>query len=304
VAKIALAIASAAVAAAGLAVGLAARSRIERPRPSPGRDSTRPPGSAKGVARRLDQASALLAASVLADSAVEHYRGSFHNKAMSAPLAVSTLTLALRGALGGGPDLPIPRETANWAAIATGVAGAGFHFYNITKRPGGFGWLNLFYAAPFGAPAALSLAGLLGAAADRARDGSDGLSGVGLARFVSAGLLGTTAEAALLHFRGAYHNPAMLIPVTAGPVAAGGLALASASSKRQFTVAFWSLRLLAAIGFVGAGFHAYGVQRNMGGWRNWSQNLLNGPPLPAPPAFSALSLAGLAALRLIEEQNT
>jgi hypothetical protein len=34
----------------------------------------------------------------------------------------------------------------------------------------------------------------------------------------------------------------------------------------------------------------------MGGWRNWSQNLLNGPPLPAPPAFTALAIAGLAAL--------
>ena len=34
----------------------------------------------------------------------------------------------------------------------------------------------------------------------------------------------------------------------------------------------------------------------MGGWRNWSQNMLNGPPLPAPPAFTALAIAGLAAL--------
>jgi hypothetical protein len=37
----------------------------------------------------------------------------------------------------------------------------------------------------------------------------------------------------------------------------------------------------------------------MGGWRNWSQNLLNGPPLPAPPAFAALAIAGLVAVRLI-----
>ena len=38
----------------------------------------------------------------------------------------------------------------------------------------------------------------------------------------------------------------------------------------------------------------------MGGWRNWSQNVLNGPPLPAPPSFTGLSLAGLAALNLME----
>lgn len=48
------------------------------------------------------------------------------------------------------------------------------------------------------------------------------------------------------------------------------------------------------------GFHAYGVQRNMGGWRNWSQNLLQGPPLPAPPSFTGMALAGLAALELMK----
>ena len=44
-----------------------------------------------------------------------------------------------------------------------------------------------------------------------------------------------------------------------------------------------------------------GVARNMGGWRNWSQNLLNGPPIPAPPSFTGLALAGLAALGLLED---
>jgi hypothetical protein len=50
------------------------------------------------------------------------------------------------------------------------------------------------------------------------------------------------------------------------------------------------------------GFHAQGVRRSMGGWRNWSQNLLAGPPLPAPPAFTGMALAGLAALLLLEEE--
>ena len=63
---------------------------------------------------------------------------------------------------------------------------------------------------------------------------------------------------------------------------------------------FW-LRLTAVLGFAGAGFHAMGVARNMGGWRNWSQNVLNGPPIPAPPSFTGLALAGLAALGLMED---
>ncbi|CFL08012.1 membrane protein [Burkholderia pseudomallei] len=40
----------------------------------------------------------------------------------------------------------------------------------------------------------------------------------------------------------------------------------------------------------------------MGGWRNWAQNLLAGPPLPAPPGFSALALAGLSAVSLAERE--
>jgi hypothetical protein len=60
------------------------------------------------------------------------------------------------------------------------------------------------------------------------------------------------------------------------------------------------LRLTAALGFVGAGFHIMGVGRGMGGWRNWRQTMIDGPPIPAPPSFTGLALAGLAALRLLE----
>jgi hypothetical protein len=60
------------------------------------------------------------------------------------------------------------------------------------------------------------------------------------------------------------------------------------------------LRLTATVGIAGAGFHIYGVSRNMGGFANWSQNLLNGPPIPAPPSFTGVALAGLAALRLMQ----
>ena len=51
-------------------------------------------GTAVRAARRLNRAAGTLAASVLADSAIEHYRGSFHNKAMVAPLVTSALSLA------------------------------------------------------------------------------------------------------------------------------------------------------------------------------------------------------------------
>jgi len=264
------------------------------------------------AARQLNLGAALLAIAVLADSAVEHYRGSFHNRAMYAPLA--SAALALGGSLHGTLDRRAARhpgrDTAYALAAATGLAGLGFHAYNINKRPGGWSWLNLFYAAPIGAPFALTLSGFLGRGAEKARGLRKGRGnrtlGLPLPRLLAAvsaaGIAGTVAEAALLHFRGAYHDPAMALPVSVPPVAAALLgAAALAPSRRSHRRARWWLKLTGALGIVGIGFHAYGVSRNMGGWRNWTQNLLNGPPLPAPPSFTGLALTGLAALSLIEE---
>jgi hypothetical protein len=123
-----------------------------------------------------------------------------------------------------------------------------------------------------------------------------------MAAVISAGLLGTTGEAGLMHFRGAFHNPAMFLPITLPPV--GGLLLAKVAAGpggRSHRFTRWWMRLLAVMGFAGVGFHAYGISRCMGGWRNWSQNILSGPPLPAPPSFAGLALAALAALRLMKD---
>jgi len=269
----------------------------------------------RGAGRRLNGSAAMLALSVLADSAVEHYRGSFENRAMYTPLVAAALTLgaSLFGAADARPSKHVARDTIYAAAAATGCAGFGFHSYNILKRPGHWSWLNLFYAAPIGAPMALALAGLLGRGAERVRDTRPhrrasvlGLpAGRVLAGVTAAGLAGTVGEAGLLHFRGAYHDPFMLLPVTVPPIASALLGASALHPHRTLhRLTRWWLRLTALLGFAGVGFHAYGVARNMGGWRNWSQNVLNGPPLPAPPSFTGLALAGLAALSLIEEAQT
>jgi hypothetical protein len=256
----------------------------------------------------------VLASSVLADSAVEHYRGAFENRAMFAPLVTAALSLAVsgHGVADRGPAAHRVRDTVYALAGLTGLIGTGFHMYNVGKRPGGFSWNNLFYSAPLGAPFALVLCGLLGFTAERVRDQAKntrprvfGLpAGRVLAGLTSAGLLGTVAEAALLHFRGAYQDPAMFLPITVPPVAAGLLADAAVAPGGQHRrLTRWWLRLTAALGFAGMGFHVFGVARNMGGWRNWSQNVLNGPPIPAPPSFTGLALAGLAALGLLDAHS-
>jgi hypothetical protein len=268
-----------------------------------GRRSPRLP-AARDVARRraargLSAAAALLALSVLADSGLEHYRGGYRNPGMFTPLATSAATL-LAATRPSRPGAALVFATA----LGVGAAGAGFHLFNIRKRPGGLNWLNLFYAAPLGAPAALSLAGLLGLAARAVRRGRDRILGVSPGRLLAAlagtGLAGTTAEAGLLHFRGSFQNPFMWLPVSLPPV--GAVLLARAATEREAphgrTLARAWLGLTAALGLGGVGFHVFGVSRAMGGWRNWRQNLIDGPPIPAPPAFSALAVAGLSALGL------
>ncbi|MGI4816176.1 MAG: hypothetical protein ACRYG5_15130 [Janthinobacterium lividum] len=263
------------------------------------------------AARAFDRSAALLAFSVLSDSAMEHYRGAFTNPAMFTPLVASTLSLA--AGVHGSRD---KRARSHWmrdliylTAGCVGVAGTGFHLYNIGKRPGGLSWNNLFHAAPLGAPAALMLSGAFGGIAERLRNQPEhaprllGMpAGRALSYLASVGLIGTVGEVALLHFRGAYQNPYMFAPVLVPPVAAACLAHAAIrapSSSSHWLTRLW-LRVSALLGFAGVGFHARGIARNHGGWRNWSQNLFNGPPLPAPPSFTALAMAGLAALRLRE----
>ena len=137
-------------------------------------------------ARRLTRAAGTIATPVLIDSAMEHDRAAFSNKALYTPIAVSALSIS---ASFPRPQRPLPcipplaRRRVRPAG-ATGAAGTAFHFYHVTKRPG---------TVPT-------------------------VAGLPVGRVVSAltgiGLLGTTAEVGLLHFRGAFHNPAMLPPVT------------------------------------------------------------------------------------------
>ncbi len=260
------------------------------------------------AARLVAGGAALLAGAVLADSALEHYRGSFDNRAMPVPLAGSALALGTNLALAAtgwvAPALAPLTMSVHAANAGLGAAGLGFHAYNISKQVGGIRWGTLFYQAPIGAPGALVLAGALGAAAQALAVGQSALgpvpllSGRVLAGACALGIAGTAAEAALLHFRGAYHNPVMWVPVAATPLAVLAVAHAALTGRVSW-ITTAALAVTAALGLAGSGFHAYGISRNMGGWRNWRQNLFAGPPLPAPPAYTGLAIAAFGALLLM-----
>lgn len=283
----------------GLAAGAGAAlllGRIVRPRPAP----------AAAAAQGLAAGAAVLALSVALDSGLEHYRGRFENRVMfvAPTVAAATLLAASAALFIPKPGAGLPQRLVFGTALAAGAAGVGFHLYDVGKREGGFDMLNLFYAAPLGAPAALGLAGLYGLLGARFAGGRTDLLGADAARLlaplVAISLAGTVAEAGLFHFRGAFQNPMMYAPVTIPPLAAAATALAPLLPAVR-PAARHLLRATAALGLAGPIFHAYGIHRNMGGWRNWSQMILQGPPLPAPPAFFGIAIVGLALLPLLEE---
>ncbi|HEX2079878.1 MAG TPA: hypothetical protein VHG08_19330 [Longimicrobium sp.] len=265
------------------------------------------PGRERRLAARLLHAgSCTLAASVALDSAAEHYRAGFHNPFMFAGPSAAAITLAAaaKGAASAGPASPRRAGIFALAALA-GCVGTAFHARNLLRRRSLGAVAALLHGAPAGAPLGLSFAGLFGWAGEALLLPPGGARtplplAKALAAAAAAGLAGTAAEAGLLHFRGAFASREMYLPVLLPPLAA--LALAGAASRpspRRLRAARALVGSTAVLGAAGVAFHARGVGRRMGGWRNWRQNLLAGPPLPAPPAFTGMSLAGLAGLILL-----
>ena len=259
------------------------------------------------AAQALGAGAAILCVSVALDSAIEHYRGQFKDRAMFVGPTMALLGIAAAGYIAFRPERANERlpKIALLTVGATGLIGLGFHTYNILKRPGELDALNLFYGAPAGAPAALTLAGLYGVIAGEMLSGREYVRTrlpKHTAGLIAFSLMGTVAEAGFLHFRGAFQDPAMYAPVTIPPLAALSIG-AAALSPRATVVAEPLLKATAILGIAGPIFHAYGIHRNMGGWRNWSQMILQGPPLPAPPAFLGIAAAGLGVLPLLKEER-
>ncbi len=267
------------------------------------------------ASRLLNTAAVTLAAGVLTDSAAEHYRAGFHNRAMFIAPVVSAAAVVTAATASPTRHGVLPRAVFA-TSVVTGLLGFGFHLTNVSRRVGGWNSSNVFRGAPIAAPLAITMAGLLGLGVSRIARGAASrddrppqrarsrVAGA-LGALSAVGLAGTSMEAGALHFRGAFQNPFMYAPVIIPPIAAATLATAAVTqSPKVRKAAGGLLRLTTWLGVAGVCFHAWGVQRRMGGWSNWRQNLLAGPPLPAPPAFTGLALAGLAALQLLDAERT
>ena len=160
------------------------------------------------------------------------------------------------------------------------------------------------YGAPILAPLGLTAAGVLGVIAARGLAGEHAVFGLvmpaALFLFVTIALAGAIVQAGILHYRGAFNNPAMYAPLTVpslAMIASAWMALApSTVARAAFAVLLWMTLL---VGFIGFGMHLRGLDREMGGLYVWHVNLLEGPPQGAPGLFIALAAIGLVGMYLL-----
>lgn len=247
---------------------------------------------------------------LLVDAFVGHYRRAFAYRMQYAPLVTGLLLVVtvLAAALFSGPAwLNQLLRAAGWLAAATGLIGFGYHvYYGIVTKPGGVKWLlhYLMYGAPILAPLGLTATGVLGVITARGLAGESRVFGlampVALVIFVTIVLAGAIVQATILHYRGAFNNPAMYAPLTVPALtmmAGVWMVLApSTLARAAFAVLLWMTLL---VGFIGFGMHLRGLDREMGGLHIWLFNLLEGPPQGAPGLFIALAAIGLVGMYLL-----
>jgi hypothetical protein len=254
--------------------------------------------------------SALMTLLLLADALAGHCRSGFALRVQYAPFVSGGLLIitAVAAAIAPGVALlNISLRGAGWLAVASGLVGFGFHhYYGIARKPGGYKWLlhYLMYGAPPLAPLALATNGALALLAARGLAGGARVGGLSMRAalliLVAVALAGAIVQATILHYRGAFNNPAMYAPLSAPAlaVAAGTWSAIAPNSVTLFalTILLWMTFL---IGFVGLGMHLRGYARQMGGLYVFLSNLLEGPPAWAPAHFAGFAAVGLITVHLL-----
>lgn len=253
---------------------------------------------------------ALVTLLVLIDAWAGHYRRGFIHRAQYAPLLSGGLLVICAVAAAIAPRrrfIETAMCAAGWLAIATGLIGFCLHhYYGIIRKPGGYQrFLNsLMYGAPPLAPLALTAMGVFALIAARGLVGAPDLAGfpfrAALLTAIVICLFGTSLQAGILHFRGAFNNPLMYAPLTV-PVLTALVAVWVMVEPRPVALLalaclFW-LTLLT--GFVGLGMHLRGFDRQMAGLYVPLFNWLQGPPALTPVLFVGLAAIGLVTTGLL-----
>jgi hypothetical protein len=296
---------------------------------------------------RFQRSLALIAAfsSVLSglEVAYQHYRGSYGNKLMYTPVAL-TPPLVLAGAAAA-----VSRRAARVAlpvisllTVADGLVGFGYHVRGIARKPGG--WhipvYNIVMGPPLFAPLLFAVSGYLGLVATFLRREDDphgrllprfgrpssvwreylparfSRRGVSLRQEIREGrfqrhMAGACAAASLFsgvealysHYKSNFKYRMQWTPVVIAPMLTCAAGAAVGSRAAAHRALPVASLLAIADGGIGTFYHARGVLRRPGGAKHLLYNIMYGAPLFAPLLLSAAGFLGLLASLMRRERS-
>jgi hypothetical protein len=250
---------------------------------------------------------ALMTILLLLDAWAGHYRRGFVHLAQYVPFPVGALLAVCAVAAAVAPHrgpLMIGLQATGWLAVAAGLTGFCLHhIYGVATKPGGYRRLldSLMYGAPPLAPLALSLLGAIVLVTQHVLVGAPAWWGIPLRSTLLAatvlGLLGAMLQVGILHYRGAFNQPLMYLPLITPLLASiTGVWVILAPSPSAQDALLWFLWLTLLSGFLGLGMHLRGFDRQMAGLYVSLFNWLQGPPAFAPALFAGFAAIGLVAI--------
>jgi hypothetical protein len=253
----------------------------------------------------------------------EHYRGSYGQRIMYAPVVTSAL--ATVGCLLGVANRSMARTVmpvASSTLLVNGVIGFFYHIRGVARKPGG--WripvFNIVMGPPLFAPLLLGIGGYLGFLASfMRREDNPGSRPSGhwlwskeistghfqkhMAIATSIAALLSGAEALYSHYKNNFRYMLQQIsPLIIAPAlcAVAILALFKPKAARK---AMAVLSVFAIFdGTAGFFYHVRGVFRRPGGKRQLFYNIVYGPPVLAPLLFAAAGFLGLLACIMRREK--
>ncbi len=255
----------------------------------------------------------------------EHYKGSYGNRAMYSPVALSVLlTVAATAGLFSGKAA---RTWMRWTSAATlldGVIGFGFHIRGIRRKPGGWKLplTNIIMGPPIFAPLLFGTAAYLGFIASylkpeehakRATDEHPVYSGwqrelnegqfqKHMAAVAALWTLFSGSEAWYSHYKSRFRIWSQWIPVLLSPIQFAACIAAVYYPKAAQKFLPVSSAITTVSGGVGFFYHVRGVVRRPGKTKHWLYNVLYGPPVFAPLLFAACGALGMLASVLRREK--
>lgn len=279
------------------------------------------------------------ASSVLAGAEVayEHYRGSYGQRIMYTPVALSgAMTIA---GTWGAFSTRAARTVLRWTSAITlldGLVGFYFHVRGVARKPGGWRLpiTNIVMGPPIFAPLLFGVSAYLGLIASflRPEEAAPTILRSPKARILSltsdeiaahhpwtiglregrfqkhlavATIVGTFcsgAEALYSHYKNNFRHFAQWTPVIIAPLLMGAAAGAIVSPKIARTWLPAMSVLAIADGAVGFFYHARGIARRPGGLKKPIYNIVYGPPIFAPLLFAACGGIGLLASLMRRER--